>query len=171
MRTIPVLDAQSFANQLGYPNAPIILYSEQEPAPTIAEVQAAEHSQRVAGNNADLADINMRRRRLKAYQSGLFKKVGLAYACAQPDFSTSEQITAKGGPTMVGLQGIWRIVGDECANKTTGRILRTAVSAVYDMYEASGLDPRAIQQARESLQLYPPDDAEIPLVQPTVLIL
>lgn len=167
LRAIPVMHAKSFAERLDNPAAPIILYAEQEPTPTDEEIQAATLLCQTTGNKQELDSINMRLRRLRAYQGGSFIKIGIKGVCAQPDFSPSETITANGGPSMVPLNGVWRFVGNESATTTSGKILRTAVSAVYDMYEASGLDPRSIAQARDSLKNYPPDNAVIPLIAPT----
>ena len=166
LRAIPVVDAKAFAEKLGHPDASIILYTEQEPVPTLDEIQESAYKYYQDGSEAEIDDINMRFRRLAAYQGGSFLKIGIQGLAAQPDFSTPEQITAKGGPTMVGLNGIWRFVGHENTTKTTGRIVRIAVSAVYDMYEASGLDKRSIALARDLLNNYPPDEAEIPLLRP-----
>jgi hypothetical protein len=166
LRAIPVMHAKSFARRIGHPDAPIILYAEQEPVPTIEEIQKAAFHHLETGDAADIDSINMRFRRLAAYQGGAFKKIGKNKVCMQPDFSTSDQITAKGGPEMVDLNGIWRFVGREETIVTTGSVLRTVVSAIYDMYEASGLDRRATAQARESLGGYPRDDEVVPLILP-----
>lgn len=166
LRTIPVVDAKIFAKRLGCPDAPIILYAEQEPVPILDEIQNAAFLHYEKGIANEIDSINMRFRRLAAYQGGLFKKLGVNHVCAQPDFSTAEQITAKGGPQLVALNGIWRFVGREEIAMISGRLLRSVVSAVYDMYEASGLDQRAIAQARQSLSGYPEDDEQVKLILP-----
>lgn len=170
LRAIPVLHGMEFASKVGHPKALITLYAEQEPVPTDDELRDADLHRVKTGDAARLNDLNMRFRRLAAYQGGSFKKVGAKMACKQPDFSSSEAITLKGGPAMVDFNGLLRFIGDEQIQFVYGATLKSVVSAVYDIYEASGLDPRAIAQARESISCYPDDDARVPLIPPLDLI-
>ena len=105
--------------------------------------------------------------RLAAYEKAGFKKVApdrVSYF--QPDFRTPAEIDATGGPQPLPFGLVIRRIGREQEESIGGAEVRQLVTSIYQMY-ATGFRPQDMTQLWQSLQDYPPESAEIPLVPVT----
>jgi len=147
LRAWPIQTARACLRAAGFPAAsPITLVAEMEhPDPRMPN----------------------RLTRLVAYEKAGFKKVAPdAVKYFQPDFRPPRQIDASGGPQPLPFGLILRRVGREAEQVIGGAETRQIVECLYRMYGA-GFREQDMAVVWGSLQDYPRDDVEIPLVAPT----
>ena len=108
-----------------------------------------------------------RRIRLAAYEKAGFKKVDpAAVTYFQPDFRPPAQIDASGGPRPLPFGLVLRRVGREQEGTVRGAELRGIVECLYRMYGQTFRE-QDMAVVWSTLQRFPADEAEIPLIDPT----
>jgi hypothetical protein len=105
--------------------------------------------------------------RLKAYEKAGFKKIDPTHVnYFQPDFRSPLEIDASGGPNPLPFALVLRRVGSEQEHLIAGAEVREMVECLYTMYGA-GFRQQDMEPVWKTLEAYPADEAEIPLVMPT----
>lgn len=107
--------------------------------------------------------------RLAAYEKAGYKKVDPSRVhYLQPDFRAPQNIDQNGGVHPIPLCLIIRRVGREEENFITGAEVRQIVCSLYKMY-GSEFRARDMAAVYQSLETYPPDEEQIPLLPPTAV--
>jgi len=148
MRALPIAAAREcLSRNAAPPGAPVALLAEME---------------------YPLEDDPTRLIRLQAYERAGFRKLDPQMVrYFQPDFRPPDVIDATGGPRPLAFQLLVRRVHREHERVIFGAEARQFVETLYDIYRPQF---RASDLAHPSLTLdvYPPDNAMIPLVPPTL---
>jgi len=147
MRAFPLLTARECIAIAGLdPSMPVTLAAEMEHAD--------------AGNPA-------RMRRLLAYdRAGYLKPDPRAVPYLQPDFREPADIDGSGGPLPLPFSLILRRIGREQERAISGGELRRIASTLCRMY-ALGFREADMAPVWASLDQFPPDDAQVPLLPPS----
>ena len=148
MRALPIAAARRcLALHFAPPGTPITLLAEME---------------------YPQADDPARSIRLQAYERAGFRKLDpqiIHYF--QPDFRAPATIDATGGPRPLAFQLLVRRVHREHERVIFGAEARQLVTTLYEIYRPQ-FRPSDLAHPSLSLDNYPPDEAMIPLVPPTL---
>lgn len=156
LRAWPIQTAQACLLASGTPpNTPITLMAEMEPYfPPGSPGNSAE-------NNLDTGA------RFKSYRRAGYRMIDpMSVNYHQPDFRNPTLIDTQGGPHPLPLRLVIRRMGKESETHLPGSEVRESVSALYHMFGSSFRPKDMVPLWEEVRNLYPPDQAQVKLIEP-----